>query len=57
MPLLGGASQSGKQIVVIRMRAYPEPDHSIIAPDTHRSPTDTYPYRVDRLPRVDPLEL
>ncbi len=45
------------EIIVVGMRAYPEPDYRVTVPDAQRPVASGYSYRVDRLRRVNPLEL
>jgi hypothetical protein len=47
---------AGDQVVVVGVRADPEPDHGIVFSNTQRPVIAAYPYRVDRLCRVDLLE-
>src|SRR3712207_514068 len=47
---------AGDQVVIVGVRADPEPDHGIVLSDAHRPVIPAYPYRVDRLRRVNSLE-
>jgi len=53
----GTTSQSCQQGIVLGVRAYPEPDDRVAVSKADGSPVEADANGVNRLPRVNPLEL